>query len=325
MMKTSSRRWQALGLGVAVSVALLYLALRDMNWRALGATLADIRSASLGLCAVAMAVGILMRGWRCCLVAGKPSGMAWMFARATNLGVLGNQLLPGRLGEFVRVFALARLLRTGLSESLSAAVLDRIVDAAVLLLSAWVVSVAVSAGVVPGRWVAGLGILLTGFAVGLVLLRNRNFQSWLVGWSERWLHRWALSPESFLIVFNGMARNLVRPRTTMPMLGVATLVWLSDYLAVAAALWSVGLDLPLVAPLLLWVLLAAGSALPSAPGYIGIYQLAAVWGLAGYGVPAHQSVAAALVLQVVTLTVALAGAGRELGMLGKKIPTSNAP
>lgn len=324
VIKTSNRDFLLFSLGAVISVALLYFALRDMSWRALGATLADVNIASLCLCAVGITVGILLRGWRCCLVAGRPSRMAWMFARATNLGILGNQLLPGRLGEFVRVFALARLLRTGLSESLSAIVLDRVVDLAVLFLSAGVVSLAVSAEVVPGSWMVGLGIVLVIVGVGLLLLRNRYFQSWLEGWSERWLHRWALSTKSFLLVFNGMVRNLSRPRMAISILGLAFLVWLSDCLVVTAVLWSVGLDLPLLASLLLWVLLAAGSALPSAPGYIGIYQLAAVWGLAGYGVPPHQSVAAALVLQVTTLVVALAMASPEMGMLGTKIPTSNA-
>ncbi len=94
-------------------------------------------------------------------------------------------------------------------------------------------------------------------------------------------------------------------------------MWLADYLAVAGALACVGLDLPLEAPLLLWVSLAAGSALPSAPGFVGIYQLAAVWSLATYGVPAHMAVAVAFVLQGVTLLVSLMAASRELAMAFK--------
>lgn len=316
MRRMGHRRWQVLGVGIAVSAVLLYLALRDVDWRALGVTLANVRPAPLGFCALMMAAGILLRGWRWSLIAGRPFGSVRVFAHATNLGVLGNQLLPGRLGEAVRVFALARLLPVGLSESLGSAVLDRALDAVVLLLSAIVVSFVVATGVVPGRWIVGLGLLLAAFATGLAVVRTQTFHSWLSGWSKRWLHRWALHPESFLTVFNGLVRRLVHPAHSFPVLLAVVAVLLADYLAVAAALWSTGLDLPIVAPLLLWVMLAAGSALPSAPGYLGIYQLAAVWALAVYKVPAHQAVAAAFVLQAVTLVVSLMGVGRQVARLG---------
>lgn len=306
------RRWQVLGVGTVFSAVLLYFALRDVDWFALGGTLADVRAAPLGFCALMMAAGILLRGWRWSLIAGRPLRTVATFGRATNLGVLGNQLLPGRLGEAVRVFALARMLPAGLSESLGSAVIDRALDALVLLFSAWLVSMVVAAGMVPKGWIAGLAILLAAFVVGLAVVRTSGFQSRLSGWSARWLHRWALRPESFLLVFNGMLRRLLKPKVGLSVTTVVAMVWLADYLAIASALWSAGLSLPVDAPLLLWVMLAAGSALPSAPGYVGIYQLASVWALAIYGVPPHHAVAVSFLLQAVTLVVSLVGAGGEV-------------
>jgi len=311
MIRLRRHRWKALGLGVVVSGVLLYFALSDMDWLALGNTLVHVRLDALGLCALMIAVGIVLRGWRWSLIAGMPFHTVGAFARSTNLGVLGNQLLPGRLGEAVRIAALVRLLPSSLSESLSSAVLDRVLDACILLLSAWAMSVVVAAGVVPSRWVVGLSGLLACLAVAFALMHTQCFHSWLAAWSDRWLQRWALRPAAFLVVFNAMVRRMLRPGMSVLVLTAAGAVWLVDYLAVAAALWSTGLDLPITAPLLLWVALAAGSALPSAPGYIGIYQIAAVWGLSIYNVPAHQAVATAFVLQLVTLGVSLVGGGHE--------------
>jgi hypothetical protein len=96
---------------------------------------------------------------------------------------------------------------------------------------------------------------------------------------------------------------------------VALLVWLADYLAVLAALWSIGLDLPHSAPLLIWVMISAGSAIPLAPAYVGIYQLAAVLALATYDIPAHEAIAVSLVLQVATLLVSLVGESGEVRRL----------
>lgn len=321
-MRRTRRGWQVLWLGVAVSGVLLYLALREVDWRALGETLAGTRFLPAALCGLAIAAGIAFRGWRWNLIAAQSWRETASFARATNMGVLGNQLLPGRLGEAVRVLALVRMQPVGLSVALGSAVIDRVSDAAVLLLSAWLVSMAVAGGVVPSSWIAGLGLLLSLFVLGLVVVRTRAFQAWLTAWSESWVHRWALRPESFLQTFNGMVWRLVGFRQLPPVVVAMAAVFAADYLAVAAALWSIGLDLPLLAPLLLWVMLAAGSALPSAPGYVGVYQLAAVLALSVYAVPSHQAVAASLILQAVTLVVSILGAGPEIFRLrpGKEGP-----
>lgn len=315
MVRLKHHRWKVLGLGVAVSAVLLYFALRDIDWPALGDTLANVRLGNVGLCALMITLGIILRGARWCLIAGNPLHAVGVFARSANLGLLGNQLLPGKLGEAVRIAALVRLLPASVSESLSSAVLDRVVDVCVLLLSAWAASVVVAADVVPTRWVAGLGVLLACLAMVFALMHTQAFHYRFVAWSERWLHRWKLQPAAFLIVFNGMVRHVLRLSTLALLLIVAVAVWMTDYLAIAAALWSVGLNLPIAAPLLLWVALAAGSFLPSTPGYIGIYQVAAVWGLSIYNVPPHQAVAAAFVLQLVSLCVSLISGGPETARL----------
>lgn len=314
-IRLKRHRWKAFGLGVAVSAVLLYFALRDIDWAALGNTFSHVRPGEIGLCALMIAAGIILRGARWCLIAGKSFHAVGVFARATNLGLLGNQLLPGKLGEAVRIAALARWLPASASESLSSAVLDRVLDVGVLLLSAWAVSIAVAAGVVPSRWVAGLGGLLACLAMAFALIHTQAFHSRFVAWSERWLHRWKIQPAAFLIVFNGMVRHVLQPSALVAVLIATGAVWLVDYLTIATALWSVGLDLPISAPLLLWVALAASTSLPSTPGYIGVYQIAAVWGLSIYNVPSHQSVAVAFVLQAVLLCVTLIGGGHETSRL----------
>ncbi len=308
----SSRRIQLLGVGIVISAIFLYLALRDMDWRALGQTLLGVQMEPLALSAGMIAIGILLRGWRWSLIADRDAQAVTSFVRATNLGILGNQLLPARLGEVIRIVALNRILKTGLSESVGSALIDRIFDTVVLFISAWLVSTLMVRAFLPQGWLLGLGAALALLSIGLLLARTHRFHAWLTAWSERYLHRWSLRPDSFVCVFNAMVGRLMHWRTGSSVVAVALLVWLADYLAVLAALWSIGLVLPWEAPLLLWVMLAAGSALPTAPGYVGVYQLAAVLALATYDVPAHQAIVVSLVLQGVTLLVSLIGAGGEI-------------
>jgi hypothetical protein len=65
---------------------------------------------------------------------------------------------------------------------------------------------------------------------------------------------------------------------------LAILILCADCGGIAAVLQAFNLSLPFEAPLLLLVFLAAGSALPSAPSYVGVYQVASVWALSIYSV-----------------------------------------
>lgn len=309
---SGNRRWGMLLLGLLLSAGALYFVLRDVDWAALGHTLLTVDPLRLFVGALFIALGIGLRGWRWKVIAQQTGVSPLTFARAVNLGIVGNQLLPGRVGELVRVFALMRLAPTGIAVALGSAVLDRAVDIVVLLLSAWVLSMTMANGVIPRQWLVAMGVLALILVVGLALGGSREFAAWFAAWSARWLRRWPIRHESFLATFNAMTHGLCRRAPAISLLLAAVSVWLADYLAVTAALACVGLDLPPEVPLLLWVSLAAGSALPSAPGFVGIYQLAAVWSLSTYGVPAFQAVAVAFVLQGVTLLVSLAAAGREL-------------
>jgi glycosyltransferase 2 family protein len=315
MCQMRHRRFQLFGVGLAFSVIFLYLALRGLDWHALGNTLLGVQMGPLTLSAGMIAIGILVRGWRWRLIAGRGVQEGLSFARATNLGILGNQLLPARLGEVVRIVALQRILKTGLSESVGSALIDRIFDTLVLFASAWVVSTVMVREFLPQSWLLGLGAALALLGMGLLVACNHRFHAWLTAWSERYLHRWSLRPDSFLRVLYGIVGRLTCWRAGSSVVALALLVWLADYLAVLAALWSIGLVLSWEAPLLLWVMLAAGSTLPSTPGYVGVYQLAAVLALAAYDIPAHLAIAVAIILQAMTLLVSLVGAGGELRLL----------
>lgn len=312
------KRFQLLGMSIALSAVFLYFALKGMDWNALGHTLANVKLTGLVFCLGMIALVIFLRSWRWSMIAPNPAGHLLPYFRATNLGNLGNLLLPARLGEVVRIVAIKRMLKMGLSESVGSTLIDRIIDVVVLVLSAWFISLFLVKSFLPQGWLLGLGTALATLVAGLFVIRSHLFHTWLSKWSVRYLHRWSLRPDSFVMVFNNMIGDLVKWRRAILLLGSALLVWIADYLVILSALLCFGIDLPPLAPLLLWVALAVGSALPSAPGYVGIYQLAAVLALATYDVPAHEAVAVSLILQGLTLLVSLLIAGGEVKWLFSK-------
>ncbi len=99
--------------------------------------------------------------------------------------------------------------------------------------------------------------------------------------------------------------HLVNSWLSVRFLLIVLLIMTLDYAAFTLLLYAFQLHISPEAPLFLWVFLAAGSALPSAPGYLGVYQVAAVWALSLFAVPAPTAVAIATTLQLIMLVVSL--------------------
>jgi len=62
--------------------------------------------------------------------------------------------------------------------------------------------------------------------------------------------------------------------------------------------------LPPVSPVTVWVFLALATALPAAPGFVGLYQGACILALGIYGIDGSRALVFALVFQAVTLCTA---------------------
>lgn len=311
MTRRNWRRQTAVGTGFALSAYFLWLALRQVDGASLGEAFAAISYMPVALCAGALSLGIALRGVRWRVIAGHPRDQQCNFFRATNLGVLTNLLFPGRAGEFVRVITLAKLLQSSLPGPLASALIDRLVDVSVLLASASLIYWLFPIGGLLGAWLAvvlGIGCLITMLMV--MYSRSSGFGEALISrLAARWLQRWPLRPEVFLAELRGEFRRLLGSWLSIKLVFLAALILCADYVAIAALIQAFDLSLPVEAPLVLWVFLAAGSALPSAPGYVGVYQVAAVWALSLFSVSAPTGVAIATVLQVTTLAVALVMVG----------------
>jgi uncharacterized protein (TIRG00374 family) len=70
--------------------------------------------------------------------------------------------------------------------------------------------------------------------------------------------------------------------------------WLTHALALWLGFLAVGMDVPVSAALFLQGVLAIGVAVPSSPGFFGVFEVAATVGLAVYGVPKDVAVSWAL-------------------------------
>ena len=309
-------RQVALGLlGALLSLAAIVIVVRSVD---LGRTTQSIGSANLALLGPALAlvaVGILMRSlrWQRLLPRFGAPPPVRRIVPVVLVGYLGNAVLPARLGEPIRAYLLAR--REGLSPAqvFGTAVLERIVDVATLAVMAFAATwlVHAPAWVIQLTAVAALGgaalvVLLATIGLRPLLRPLDAYIARRPGGRAEVLHR---RLERFASGLGGSSQRVPIVEATL----LSVPIWLAD----GAICWFVasalGLTLSYPGALLVVGVGALGTSIPSAPGYVGTYELAASATARALGAPGAAAVGLAVVLHALTLLpVALSGAAALL-------------
>lgn len=290
-------------LGVAVTVVLLWWALRDV---AFAEVWAQIRrgDALLLLAAVAIATsGFFIRAlrWKVLLAPVRPDTRLRSRFAAVNIGFMANNVLPARVGEFARAYALSRLEPVTASAAFGSLVVERVLDGVVLLLLL-VMPVLTPGFPSEGALSHGLGALALR---GGVVFISAVFGALVV---------MAVWPRTFVRVAEPLARLLPHELSrriidSLEAFLESVAVMRSPRLLTLAFLWTVffwlwhglsfwlgmrafGIETGLISAYFTEAVVGFGVALPSAPGFVGTFHAAAAFALSDvYGVPEAQSLA----------------------------------
>ncbi len=305
-------------LGFVLSALLLWLALRAVS---LGSVVDVLRASNPWLFALCTIVATLIfplraRRWQTILepVAGRiPFGPLW---RSTAIGMMVNNVIPARAGEVARAYALTKEVpRVTFTASLASLAVDRIFDAIVLL--ALMFGAMLSPAFPSGARLAGLTI--TQFAMSgisaviallvvcyLAVLMPTRVIGIVRTVATRVLPRLADRIVAFADQALGGLSVLKDARRFLEVLFWATLHWLVHALALWIGFKAVGMDAPFSVALFLQGVLGFWVAVPSSPGFVGVFEYAARIGLAVYGVPENIAVSWAIgyhVLSFIPITL----------------------
>jgi glycosyltransferase 2 family protein len=299
--------------GILLTAACLYFAFKDVQWND---AVRSARDANYPLLLLSAAIATMMfplraRRWRTILdpVAPKlPFGPLW---RATTIGMMVNNVLPARAGEFARAYVITREVPAiTFPMSLASLVVDRVFDAIVvfLLLIVAIASPSFPAGVtIKGQSIGHIAAVFSLAPLGLLIilyllaaypktlirafeLVARRVSSTLETRGSEMLHRFA-----------GGLSVLRAPGHFVAVLWWALLLWVVQPVAFWLGLRAFGIDVPWSATLLVQALTVIGVSLPSTPGYFGLFEAAAVLALKLYGVGETPAATWALVYHVVSL------------------------
>jgi len=297
--------WAA-ALGLAA--VFLYYSLRGIHWARVWEVLRSARLPVVGLALIVISGSMFLRAvrWRVLLSAkgNIPIPLAFW---ATAAGYLGNNLLPARAGELVRTLMISR--RSGLSKMfvLTTALSERVADAIALITISAVVLLALP--VRPG-WLADAArpfaaIGLCGAAAIALLPVFESFYFKVLAWLPV-PHAIRSRVEHVVThVIQGI-RSFHDGGRLARFLALTAVIWFADAVTAVICAQSIGLSLSFPAALLLLAGMGLGSALPSTPGYVGIYQFVAVSILTPFGFGRSDAIAFSLLLQAAGYVVILA-------------------
>ncbi len=279
--------------GIAVSALCVWLSMREVD----PARVVDSLRHANGTLFVAL-MGLTLLGfwiravrWRSFLAAGSRVSLDSLY-RGTMIGFMANNVLPFRLGEVVRAWALARRERLSRTMVLATVVVERAIDMLTLLgilgitLLVHPMQRGSGAADLTQRGASVLIALCVALTVTLVVLERRpEHMRRLVHWlaralPERHRDKAVVALDHFvegLSLFRDVPRLLWVFLLSFAMFGVFAL-------GLQASMEALGIHLPWYAGLTLLVVTAIGIMVPAAPGYIGTMNLACVAGLALFGV-----------------------------------------
>jgi uncharacterized protein (TIRG00374 family) len=289
------KSWRAI-LGFGITAFLLWWVLKAVP---LSEVWAEIRAANFLLLGLAVAIGYsnyVFRSirWGILLHPICPGTSFRSRFEAMNIGFMSTNLIPGRVGEFVRPYALSRMEPVSVSGAFGSIVVERFLDT---LTIAALLFVAIAAPEFPenpvvwdlslGVWVRGVLMVLGALLLLMVLLLV--FPRPLVRVVERVAgflpERAARLVVDVLEAFLDGLRVFQSPALLVKASVWSVVVWLCHSLSFWVAFLAFGIHVGFDVALFVNATVALAVAAPAAPGFIGTFQLGVTTGLGVYGVP----------------------------------------
>lgn len=293
-----------LAIGVALGAVLLLVAVRQVDWGAVGAAIASVSPGWLGLAVlfVAAAQALFAARWH-----ALASNHDLTFADAFDflaIGALAGLVLPPRLSDVARAVAAGRYRSTSATGLFGTIVIERVLD--VLMLVAFGAAVSVLTPVPPLLRGALLTLLAVVLAATVVLwLGDRGPLGMIGRWAGRWrgpgsrVHAWT---EMFLA-----GTGVIREPARIPKALLVTFAgWCCAAASASCLIAAFSAPAPWFAGLFTIVIINLAGILPAPPAGIGVYHYAAMTGVSPWLTDPSSAFAFALVNHAMSAAVVIA-------------------
>ena len=302
-MTVRQKRLMSFGIGILVSVVLMWVLFYNIDFAKLTTALQGANYYWLLPNIVLVVFAMYQRAYRWSFMIRPIKAVAYSkLLAATCIGFMANNVLPLRLGEFVRAYSLAHQERDiTKSASLATIFVERMVFDLVALLLIFGAVISVAAVHIPDTMKAGIYISILIALAGLVfvaVLALKPSQAGVLLTRYLFFLPGSLKEtiRSTVVKFSRGLEFITHARTVSS-IGLQTLlIWVFMGLSNYFVFIAFDFDLPIDASFFLLVVVSISILVPSSPGFIGVYHAGTVFTLTQYGIGREDALSFALVL-----------------------------
>ncbi len=296
-MWTSWKFW----VGAVISALFLIIALRGLDLRQVWAGMQTANYWWIVPGVLAYSVGVWARAWRWhyLLRPIKPISLKVMWP-VVVVGYMGNNIYPFRAGEVIRAYLLKKKVGVSISASIATILVERIFDGLVMLLFVFV-----ALPIVPGLpgWLRQTVTLASlaffgALIVFLVMAARPDTSRSLYGWVVDRFVPEALQPRLLALADRFMEglSSLASLQNVLMVFFISIVIWLLETVKYWFVMFAFKFTVSFFALMLMNGVVNLATTLPSAPGYVGTFDLPGIAVLGIFGVDPTVAAAYTLVL-----------------------------
>ncbi len=257
--------------GVVVGIAALVLAFRAVSWADIKNLASDADLRLLVLATLLYGISILLRAarWRVLISEIKPVRYMWI-AEATTAGFAANYILPARLGELFRIGYLWRLAGVSRTLALATVAIERVLDG-VTVLALILIGLGIDYLVGADLGAARANIISVAIAAGILFIGLASVVAIAPYFAPK-LNSLGWKPaEAAARILRGL--RTLNERNFLVVTGLTVVIWSTEMFVLWSVLAAFQVKLSLANMLVTLGCATLSTLVPTAPGFVGSYQL----------------------------------------------------
>ncbi|MBP1711717.1 MAG: hypothetical protein H6Q49_1919 [Deltaproteobacteria bacterium] len=292
--------------GIVLGIVLIYFSVRGIDFNE---TLLHLKKIHLGYAALSLFFIVLMQAlrsyrWGVILQPMAKIDQLTLFS-VTSVGFLAIAAIPARIGELARPYLISNKSSIKMSSAFGTIVVERVLDS----LSVLTITIAVLLLQDLPSWMIKSGILF--FAITMLIIAFIIILVWQRETAVKIIDRilqllpGKLSQKVMSVIhhFIDGFQVITDVKRLLYLLFLSMVVWVVDAAVIYSMFLAFSFDLPIVAAFVIMIILIAGIAIPTAPGFIGNWHYACILGLGLFGIAKPEAFSFALVYHFLSMFV----------------------
>ena len=269
------KKYWKVWVGLLISVVATWFALKDIKFGEVAKTFGNLNWWLLALSFIPYFIPLFLKvtRWQLLFTPGPKVSLHRLWA-TLMMSYFFNTVLPARLGEVVRAYALSRSEKIGTVRVLSTILLEKILD--VMTMFIFLVGLLPFLNIRDDLKTPALivgGIMVGAFLICMLMAAFRKQSEALIGWFLKPL------PGRFREKILGLVKEvldvlvlLLDFKLSLNLWAQSIFLWVFVVLNYMMVGWCLNIPLTFEIALVLMIALNLGMAVPSAPGYVGVFE-----------------------------------------------------